>query len=326
MKHKTRHIVSLLTGLLFLLSCKPSIPPEIIQPDEMEDLLYDYHIAQGMASNEGDNAYNRHLYFESVLKKHGVTHAEFDSSLVYYYTRADRFMEIYKRVQERLGDEALEMGASASEVERYSTQSLSGDTADIWEGNRQMILMSCRPYHLMQFTLKADTSYHAGDSFLLTFNNTYLSQNSNKPVMAYLAVTYANDSTYSQNTATAFHGTVTLRIPSCKEKVKTIRGFIHLSQRPDEHPGPNDMCMLSLDFIRLIRFHQKEQAPAPESVEQPVDSVSRDAKPDSLKNDSVKKPVRRLGQRPMPDAGQRPMPNHSVSERRPINPLKPITR
>ena len=320
MENKTRHIVSLLVGLLFLLSCKPSIPPEVIQPDEMEELLYDYHISQGMAYSDVDNNYKRRLYFESVLKKHGITHAEFDSSLVYYYTRADYFMDIYKRVQERLGDEALEMGTSASEVERYSTLSLNGDTADIWEGNRQMILMNCRPYHLVQFSLKADTAYHAGDSFLLTFTNTYLSQNSNKPLMVYMAVTYANDSTVTQNTTTAFNGTISLRISPCDERVKTIRGFIHLQQRPDEHPGPNDMCMMSLDGVRLIRFHKKETSPEP-TKQAPVDSVRNDVKADSLADDSVKKPVRRFGQRPISD-----MHEQVTKDLRPIKPLKPITR
>ena len=31
-------------ALLFLMACKPSIPREYLQPDEMTNILYDYHL------------------------------------------------------------------------------------------------------------------------------------------------------------------------------------------------------------------------------------------------------------------------------------------
>ena len=152
MNKKAVHILYLVVTILLLNACKPSVPEQYIQPGDMEDLLYDYHIARGMANDEGlDDVYKHHLYFASVLKKHGVTRAEFDSSLVYYYNRADQFYEIYKRVQDRLSDEALALGSSNTEVERFTTTSLTGDTTDIWDGKRQMLLMSRRPYHAVQF-------------------------------------------------------------------------------------------------------------------------------------------------------------------------------
>ena len=104
MKQGRIHLVLLALGLWLFAACKPSVPEDVIQPDDMEDILYDYHVSQGIASREGESTdYTRNYFFEALLKKHNVTRAEFDSSLVYYYTRADRFIEIYKNVQERLG-------------------------------------------------------------------------------------------------------------------------------------------------------------------------------------------------------------------------------
>lgn len=178
-----------------MISCKPSVPSEYIQPDDMEDLIYDYHVAQGIAAQqEGNQDYNRRLTFELVLKKHGLTQAEFDSSLVYYYTRADRFQEIYKHVQERLNTEAEKYGAAVGDVQ-IAAASLSGDTADVWKGNRALLLFNDRPYHLYQFAQKADTAYRAGDSFMLSMNTTWLMQQGNRQASVYMAVTYANDST-----------------------------------------------------------------------------------------------------------------------------------
>ena len=103
-----KHSVTYLFVLMLVLACKPTVPSEYIQPDEMEEILYDYHIAQAMSRNSvGSEAdLNKQVYLDAVLKKYGISEADFDSSLVYYYSRADRFKEIYSHVSERLNDEA----------------------------------------------------------------------------------------------------------------------------------------------------------------------------------------------------------------------------
>jgi len=39
-------------GLLLLMACTPSVPSDVIQPGDMEDILYDYHVAKAMGSQE----------------------------------------------------------------------------------------------------------------------------------------------------------------------------------------------------------------------------------------------------------------------------------
>lgn len=278
-----------------MISCKPSVPSEYIQPDDMEDLIYDYHVAQGIAAQqEGNQDYNRRLTFELVLKKHGLTQAEFDSSLVYYYTRADRFQEIYKHVQDRLNAEAEKYGAAVSDMQITAT-SLSGDTADIWKGDRALLLFNDRPYHLYQFTQKADTSYRAGDSFMLSMNTTWLMQQGNRQASVYMAVTYANDSTVKQFSTVASSGITTLRIPYCKERVKEIKGFVMCGMRPATD-DTNNLCLLFVNNIQLFRFHNK-------LIDQPVvpqqpDSI-HELQPDTAQYDSLRRPGRHVAGHPL---------------------------
>lgn len=101
-----------------MFSCKPQVPDEYIQPDEFEDILYDFHLADGMANGNGDRAdvsYDVTLYRQAVLHKYGITQAEFDSSLVYYMRHADRLHKIYENLSQRFEDEAMALGASANE-------------------------------------------------------------------------------------------------------------------------------------------------------------------------------------------------------------------
>ena len=100
--------------VLTMLGCKPSVPSEYVQPGDLEDILYDYHVAQAMANESQsmsgeERNYHQNAYFHAVLKKYGVSEAEFDSSLVYYYSHADRLRGIYQRVKERLNDEIAKM-------------------------------------------------------------------------------------------------------------------------------------------------------------------------------------------------------------------------
>ena len=262
----------------------------------MEDLIYDYHLAQGIASQQdGNQDYNRELTFELVLKKHGLTQAQFDSSLVYYYTRADRFQEIYKHVQERLDTEAEKYGAATNDV-RITANSLSGDTTDVWKGNRALMLINDRPYHLYQFSQKADTSYRAGDSFMMSLNSTWLMQQGNRQASIYLAITYENDSTLKQYSTISTSGPTTLRVPYCKERVKEIKGFMMCGMRPNNDNSSN-LCLLFMNDIQLIRFRNK-LSDMPAELHQPADTMSS-PKDEPAQFDTLRKPMRQMGNRPL---------------------------
>jgi len=296
LKNKAIHIIYVVSALLLLASCKPQVPSQYIQPDDMEDLIYDYHIAQGVAAQQdGNSDYNRRLAFELVLKEHGITQADFDSSLVYYYTRADRFQEIYRNVQSRLNAEAEKYGAVVNEVQNMVSNSTSGDTVDVWTGNRSLMLLNDRPYHLYTFSQQADTTFHEGDSFMMSFNTTWLMQNGNRQAVAYLAVTYANDSTTKAFSTISTTGTSTLRIPYCKERVKEIKGFVMCGNRPSTDKVSN-LCVMFVNNITLAKFHNKIAA-QPE-VPQPlqIDSA-RFIKPDTAKYDSVRRAIPHPGDR-----------------------------
>lgn len=280
------HIIVFLASVLCIVSCKPGVPKEVIQPDDMEDILYDYYVSQGIASmpgpQSGSEDYKRDMYFNSVLNKYGVTRAEFDSSLVYYYTRADRFVEIYKSVQERMSEEALNLGATEGEVERFTAmQSLSGDTASIWEGMKSARLMPQAPYNKMQFVQKADTSFRKGDSFMLSFKSDFLYQGGNKDALLYLAVKYTNDSIVAQATHFSVSGINQLRINPVDLMPKEIMGYFYLGQGYEKS---SDLRLLSISDIQLIRFHKKKEEGAEEkTLETPIEPDSIRQKKDSIR-------------------------------------------
>ena len=299
MRQRTNHLLTLLlaVALMLLSACKPQVPSQYIQPSDMEDLLYDYYVSQGLAVDVNPTVsgeYTRQYNVNLVLKKYNVTQADFDSSLVYYYNHIEDLYKIYENVQNRLSESALELGASSTEVMRYTTQSLTGDTAEVWQVRRHFVLLPQPPFNIFQFTQKADTSYHKGDSYLMTFDNTFLVQSGSRNATLFLSVRYDNDSIISQNISISPSGNTTLRIPACDLKAKEIKGFVYMARRQGQD-NANDMCLLFLNNVQLVRFHHKRAAAPAVSPAATGDSI----KAETTRTDTVRRPVHRLGERPV---------------------------
>lgn len=285
--NRIMHVLILACVLSAITSCKPKVPSEYIQPDDMENLLYDYHISQAMAygnvSGEQDRTRIRNLYYHAVLRKYNVTEAKFDSSLVYYYTHADQLSKIYKRVSDRLEKRAVSLGASEGEIAKYSQFDADGDTANIWRGNTATVLKPAPPCNRLDFTIEADSTFRRGDSFLFNFMTEFVYQSGMKDAVVCMAVRYDNDSVATHYTHISVAGVSQLRIPECtKNDIKQIKGFIYLNRGNDRSATQK---LMFIDRIQLIRFHRHVVEEPEDSVAVRKDSVAVTIKPLKLRNE-----------------------------------------
>jgi hypothetical protein len=238
--------------------CKPKVPSELVQPDDLEDILYEYHLAQSMARNEHtlDASYNQTKYFLAVLEKHHVSEAVFDSSLVYYYTHAERLKDIYANVYERLANDAKKLGASVGDINRYSQYSETGDTANIWRDETAMLLIPHPTKNRFDFVIKADSTFKVGDSFMFQFVAEHIWQSGSKDAIVCIKTTYEKDSVLQSVNHVSMSGISQLRVPSNTTlNIKELRGFIYLPQGEDNNEVRR---LMFINQIQLIRFHNKE--------------------------------------------------------------------
>lgn len=223
----------------------------------MEDILYDYHLSRTMTdqlpSDDGTREYKETMLMHAMLKKHGVTEAEFDTSLVYYYSHVDKFAKIYQKVTKRLNDDAMELGASVGELGKITSFSLTGDTANVWNDASSVFLMPKPAYNRVSYELKADTAFRKGDSFQFSMMASYLYKSGMKDALVHVAIRYDNDSISTHYVHCTASGLTTLRIPANEEqKVKDVRTFIYLT--PSNDDGTNNL--LFINQIQLFRFHK----------------------------------------------------------------------
>ena len=245
---------------LLLTACKPTVPRHIIQPDDMESFLYDYYLAKATAMQAGHGQdgrdYRQHQYVEAVFQKHHITHAEFDSSIVYYYAHAERLEEMYKRVGDRLEKKALSMGAGEGEFVKYVTLSEGGDTTNIWTGRTNTLLSPQPPRNRYDFEVKADTTTRSGDIFLLQFASDYLFQSGVKDGVTVINVYFEEDTVISRSTHYSSSGFNKLRIETPSGLTpKRINGFFYIGGGEEQ---TTVLRLLFINSIQLIRFHQQQ--------------------------------------------------------------------
>lgn len=102
----TYHILSML--LLVTVTFASCRPKGILHSWEMRDVIVDLHKTEALLQVTDLNNYNgetKAIYYSQVLQKHGITQAQFDSSLVWYTAHPQLFDKIYPRVLAQLEKE-----------------------------------------------------------------------------------------------------------------------------------------------------------------------------------------------------------------------------
>lgn len=162
---------------LVAVSCEDR-PEGVVSKGKMEDVLYDYHIAQGVIGNISyEERGQANKYINAVFEKNGITEAEFDSSMVYYNRHAEDLKDIYKNLNERFEDDANTLQLQSGGNEMIAKYSLDGDTADIWNGRKLYILRNSPYLNRQTFTFKADSTFRRNDHFVFTAEFDFIREN-----------------------------------------------------------------------------------------------------------------------------------------------------
>lgn len=252
---------------------------DVLSMGEMEDILYDIHLSQGLLDEENGSRriYSEITNREAIFRKYDITQAEWDTSYNYYCRHADKLHTIYKRLSERIRAEVIDLGGDVS----LDEATLSGDTINIWNSERNFILMQETPYNLNRFAVTADSTFKAGDVLTLQFDSKFIFQEGSRNLVAVLAITLSNDSVVSQNTHVSSDGKYTLSFSDYKRlDIKSVKGYFVLLRNNNEQTS-SAFHLVSVENVRLILAHSKEIVP-----EQPANPKPADEK-DTLKTDSV---------------------------------------
>ena len=275
-----------------LVGCKPSVPRKYISPQKLEAILYDYHLANAVLSvNQNyEDTLQARVYKLAVLKKHGVTEAEYDSSMVYYTRHAERLRVIYENLSTRLEGEAAAMGASLNSVTQYISVSNTGDTANVWTGDRSVTLLQHPMFNSYSYQMEVDSTFRAGDHFILNFDVEFIFQDGMRDGVAMMALKLGNDSIISRMVRMSSDNHYKVDIADAERHgIKRILGYFVLNKRvADDEDSQTTLKLMHVHNISLIRMHSEEEKKEDADGKTPADSAAVHAKADSNAVDSPK--------------------------------------
>lgn len=316
-------LVAVMALLFCVSSCKPSLPSGVLSKGKMTDILYDYHLALAMAHMDDNGDKGQSLaYREAVLRKHDVTSAEFDSSMVYYMRHTELLEDVYKDLTDRYNNEITAMGGSAKEGGEFANLSATGDTANVWNLATSMVFMPVKPFNSTSFNIKVDSTFHKGDRLMLDFDAQFIYQDGMRNGVAMLAVQFGNDS-IAQRTImiqSTQHYSVELSDDDSLG-IKSVKGYFML-MNDDNGTGVSSQTTLKLMFlehIKLIRMHPQKPVAAPAGS-------SSSASSDSLRKDSASSSSSSSGEKPGEQtfemSSQKPVHPIRMPDGKPLRPLK----
>ncbi|WP_316809884.1 DUF4296 domain-containing protein [Pedobacter heparinus] len=131
-----RKILYILIVFFSISGCKPGIPKDIIQPDDMAMVLHDIHLTDGLVNNVGrpDSAkIIAAAYYKGIYKKYNIDSALYARSMAYYYDDPKALNAIYIKVTGKLGKERdvivkADSLMSANEVLKIRRRALADST------------------------------------------------------------------------------------------------------------------------------------------------------------------------------------------------------
>lgn len=316
-------LVAVMALFFCVSSCKPSLPGGVLSKGKMTDILYDYHLALAMAHMDDNGDKGQSLaYREAVLRKHDVTSAEFDSSMVYYMRHTELLEDVYKDLTDRYNNEITAMGGSAKEGGEFANLSATGDTANVWTLAASMVFMPVKPFNSTSFDIKVDSTFHKGDRLMLDFDAQFIYQDGMRNGVAMLAVQFGNDS-IAQRTImiqSTQHYSVELS-DADSLGIKSVKGYFML-MNDDNGTGVSSQTTLKLMFlehIKLIRMHPQKPVAAPAGS-------SSSASSDSLRKDSASSASSSSGEKPGEQtfemSSQKPVHPIRMPDGKPLKPLR----
>lgn len=263
---------TLIACLALLTSCGKEIPDEIIQPSKMERVLYDYHLTLGMSENSKNTEKEARKNY--IFQKHGITSAEFDSSMVWYTRESKELMSIYENLNKRFKREYEHVERLLESREEANTRSFaSGDTVDIWMKEDILWFTKAPLNNRLTFEIKADSTFHPRDAF--NWNMNYYFMADGEAIMG-LNVIYENDSVIGMTKSITESGPQSIYLHTDSAyNIKALNGFIYVPENQTKQPN------ILLHKIDLTRYHMPE----------PKDSLSTDSvsATQEIKKESPKK-------------------------------------
>lgn len=219
----------LIIGFILLLSACDDRPKGVLNQSDMAKVLVDMHKTEAYMAEKGLNfssVSEKAPYYNYILKKYGITQAEFDSSLVWYTKNPKKFEKVYDHVIINLAKFQKEIKGGKYHPAEDSLE-LAKIKVNVWNKRTKYELTKDSARTHLDFEIPTQ-SFMYGDLYILKFLLRIAPEDSCKKQRVIFRINYANG-TYDSVYKTAYHDSLlrryTFSYPAFRKlKIKSISG------------------------------------------------------------------------------------------------------
>lgn len=270
----------LFIGFALFLSACDGPPKGVLNSNKMADVLVEMHKTDASLSEKGltFSYYSKKApYYNYILKKYGISQAEFDSSLVWYTKNPQRFDNVYDNVISQLT--ALQKDIYKGKYHSIDSTEIGKIKLDIWNKRTRYVLTKDSARTRLDFEIKNDNLLF-GDMYVLKMLLYIAREDSCTKQHIVLRINYFNgktDSTYQVAHNDGITRRYTFRMPANKKlKIKSISGQLLGSL---VYKG---VLHATVDSIRLMREFKPAMRDSLSKMVQKADTTNYN-KPSVLK-------------------------------------------
>lgn len=221
--------------LFLVLSCSVKMPEDIMPPEKMEEVLYDYHMIQAMSATLSSSDYKEKLMYSYIFEKHNISKADFDSALVWYNRYPKHMKLIYDRLEKRMQQDVDMLGGAKTkylEGVDLETAFLASNTAELWTGHRVRMLSATPLCNKLtfSFTTPKDSTFIAGDSLVFSFTAAFIKPEDadvKQKLYATVNLDYSDKTTRDAGKYVTESGRVSVAVPRNQaSRLKSMTGYI----------------------------------------------------------------------------------------------------
>lgn len=246
--------------VVYLSACSGR-PDGVLSQQAMEDAMFDVFLAQAMI--QGGRSSEQDSLISGVLAKHGITQADFDSSLVWYASQGEDYYKIGERVHTRLQEFKNNIVPTQQELATKKQRAVyDGFTLPI-----SVLLGGGTEEQVFAFGID---SINIRKVDVANFKFTFRALGVQPQMKATASVCFAcADTAFVRRIDVPHSGVFSIAKPSIDREVKNISGYVRL-----ENAKPN---MPSVFLYDLRYSDAKKQSPSNQTsqAEQPDSSTPK---------------------------------------------------
>jgi hypothetical protein len=230
-----------------LASCS-KVPNGVLPEKKMKDVLIDMHLAENLINTNyhsyPDSA-SRVALYEGVFRKHKITQAVYDSSLVWYGRNLDLLMQIYDLALNDINEQIRALG----DVQASAAPSVNQDSVNIWPRRDYLTLYPGALFNGTVFDVEPENEYLPGSTFVLVMRVWGISPQMRHTPEVRIAAELA-DTTFVTNEKITREGhhEIILRTPATK-RPQRVYGYIRMDH------GETGYYKIYIDSLRLMRYN-----------------------------------------------------------------------